>query len=165
MVGHFALRNLRVHRQAEEILRGDAVHRQAGVVPKAEAGVKRRIADQNASLSAPAANRFESRVDQGCADSLTLIFRQNGDGAEREPTVIDAADLARRKSDMADDRAIEFGDERDGHGACGSQGFDNQVLGLMAVGMVGERGDQEAADRVVIALVFGANDRANGKAP
>jgi hypothetical protein len=162
MVRHFAVRDLRIHRQAEEILRGNACHRQTGVVPEAETCVKRRIAHQDAPLSAQSANGFESRVDQGRADSLELIFRRDGNGAEREPTAMDAADLARRKGDVADDGAIEFGDERDGRRARGSQCFDNKVLRLVAVGMVGERCDQQLADRVVVALVFGANDRANG---
>ena len=46
---------------------------------------------------------------------------------------------------MPDDIAIDYGNQRDRQGVSGPQGIDNQVFGLMAVGVVGECGDEDVS--------------------
>ncbi len=158
MVYDVPAQDVLAHRQAQEILRRNALHRQRRVVPEAKAVVKSRIADQDATLSAQVANGLQPRLDQAGADSLSLPWGHHCDGPEGKPRTILAADLDRGKGNVPHHTSVNFRHQPDCQIARGSQGIDNQVLSLMTVGMVGKGGDQDASDSVVVVGRLRANN-------
>ena len=72
-----------------------------------------------------------------------------------KPPAILSVDRDGREGDLPYDGAIHFGDQRDGQGVIGPQGFDDQMFGLVAIGMIRKCGDQDLSDGVVIAGVSG----------
>ena len=86
------------------------------------------------------------------------MTRQDRNRPKCKPPAILPADCDRRKGDLPHDVSIDFGDQRDGQCVIGPQGFDDQMFGLVAVGMVGKCGDQDFSDRIVVAGCFGTDN-------
>lgn len=150
MVGYMSLWVRFHHRQTQEVLGGNPFHQQPGVIPEPKTAVVGRITDQDTAPSSQAAKDSQPFADHFLTDSLPLKPWKNRDRPKREPHAILSIDLDGREGDVTHDVSVDFGDQRDGQGAGGPQGIDDQVLGLMAIRMIGECGDVDLSNRVVI---------------
>ena len=157
-MGHHAARDGLTQREAKEDFRGDAFHGQRRQVLEAKTLVVSGMPDQRTALSAQRAELAQTLAYQRSADSVALVRRRDGDWSEDIPAAFRAVDEGGREGDVSDDDSIDFRHQSDGQRARRTQGFDDQRLGLPAVGLGGEGRQKERADAGVVRRSFGSNN-------
>ena len=78
----------------------------------------------------------------------------DGDRAEAVPVQGSAVDLHGGEGDVTDRGTVFIDHQRQGHRAGRSEGVDQEVFALVAVGMVVEGGCDQLADGVLISGLF-----------
>jgi hypothetical protein len=141
-----------------EDFRGNSFHRQAGALLETETAIVGWVANQDATFSAHLTDNLQALGDQGFANAALLERRRDGDGTERQPLAVFAANLDRRKRNVADYLSVSFGDQPKSQGSGGPEAFDNQVFRLVAEGVVCKRSNQDVSDGFVIGSGFGADE-------
>ena len=134
MARHCPFRHFVRHRETQQDFRWNTLHSQSRVVPKAKAIVEGWLANQDTALTSPNLGSSSALVDKCLANPSSLERRKNGDRPECKPAVILPADCDRREGNLPHNIAIDFGNQRDGQGVIGSQGFHDQVFRLVAKG-------------------------------
>lgn len=162
VMGDGALRKRIAHAEAEKDFRGDAFHGEARQVLEPETAVVARMADEGAAFSALLAKLAQAFVDQGSANALALPWRGDGNGSKDEPAAFLAVDAGGGKCDMAQDGTLFFSYEGECEGVFLAEGFDDERLGLPAVRLVGEGGQEQLGDGGEIGGGLGAYDHDRG---
>ena len=111
MVRHAPFGHFVAHRERQEDFRWNTFHSQNRILLKTETPIEGWIADQDATLCPQVPNGPQSIVDECLTDALSLMAWGNGNRPERKPLPILAVDGNQREGDLADDIAIDFGDE------------------------------------------------------
>jgi len=136
--GDGAARDGFAERQGEKVLRRNFFQKQFRKMFEAEVFVVGRFTDEQAAVGSRRFEPGESFADESLPDSLSLKFRQNGDGAESVPAGTSIRNCYGREGNMADDFSIDFRNQRNRQCVRFSQSMDDKALSLFAVRMVPE---------------------------
>jgi hypothetical protein len=88
------------------------------------------------------------------ANASPLVTRRDGNRPEAQPPAVLSADLDRREANLAHNPAIDLGYQRDRQSVVGPQTLDDQVLGLLAVGVIHKCGNQDLPNSIVVSGCF-----------
>lgn len=146
MKDDFAVGDVVGEGQGEDVLRGDVGQVELRAVAEAEAGVVVGIADEDAAVRAGGPQLPQPLADEGLADALALAGRQHGDGPEAVPAALPPLDADRGKGDMADHTPVNLGDQREGERVSRPQRENDELLRVLADGMVQKRGSGHLRD-------------------
>jgi len=111
MVYHVSLGHMFTDREIQKDFRWNTFHSQSRVVPKAKPIVEGWFTDQHATLSPQFPNGLQSFINECLTDALSLMAWGDGDRPECKPPAILPADCDRREGDLANDIAIDFGNQ------------------------------------------------------